>query len=212
MSNLVKIPARYGKATALTKGQSIKVINTSGTQVVDTWAFNSEDLQELMSMEHTRSGIKKLIPVVGDSLLTNKRRPILTVTEDTCGVHDLLMSACDIYRYQGLGVKEYHRSCTDNLHEGLKEMGINAPETPTPFNLWMNVPWEKEPAPHGSLEFVAPASKPGDYVVLKAEMDCIVAFSACPQDIIPVNGVASAGSDAGKFRGEIHDCHYQILP
>jgi len=32
-------------------------------------------------MEHTRSGIKKLIPVVGDSLLTNKRRPILTVTE-----------------------------------------------------------------------------------------------------------------------------------
>jgi len=27
-----------------------------------------------------------------------------------------------------------------------------------------------------------------------------------------VNGVASAGSDAGKFRGEIHDCHYQILP
>ena len=51
-------------------------------------------------MEHTRSGIKRLIPRVGDSLLTNKRRPILTVVEDTCGVHDMLMSACDIYRYQ----------------------------------------------------------------------------------------------------------------
>ena len=51
-------------------------------------------------MEHTRSGIKRLIPRVGDSLLTNKRRPILTVLEDTCGVHDMLMSACDIYRYQ----------------------------------------------------------------------------------------------------------------
>lgn len=51
-------------------------------------------------MEHTRSGIKRLIPVVGDSMLTNKRRPILTITEDTCGVHDTLMSACDIYRYQ----------------------------------------------------------------------------------------------------------------
>jgi len=43
----------------------------------------------------------------------------------------------------------------------------------------------------GSLEFVAPASKPGDYVVLKAEMDCIVAFSACPQDIIPVTPAES---------------------
>jgi uncharacterized protein YcgI (DUF1989 family) len=51
-------------------------------------------------MEHTRSGIKKLIPVVGESLLTNKRRPILTIVEDTCGVHDTLMSACDLYRYQ----------------------------------------------------------------------------------------------------------------
>ena len=51
-------------------------------------------------MEHTRSGLKRLIPRVGDSLLTNKRRPILTVVEDTCGVHDTLMSACDIFRYQ----------------------------------------------------------------------------------------------------------------
>ena len=59
-------------------------------------------------MEHTRSGIKRLIPRVGDSLLTNKRRPILTVVEDTCGVHDMLMSACDIYRYQ---VRSSDSSC-----------------------------------------------------------------------------------------------------
>ena len=51
-------------------------------------------------------------------MVTNKRRPILTVVADTCGVHDTLMSACDLYRYQGLGVQEYHDSCTDNLHAG----------------------------------------------------------------------------------------------
>ncbi len=51
-------------------------------------------------MEHTRAGILRLIPRPGDKLLTNKRRPILTVMEDTCGVHDLLIAACDIYRYQ----------------------------------------------------------------------------------------------------------------
>ena len=58
-------------------------------------------------------------PYVCLQLVTNKRRPILTVVEDTCGVHDTLMSACDIYRYQGLGVTEYHDSCTDNLHAGV---------------------------------------------------------------------------------------------
>ncbi|CAL5219271.1 g1071 [Coccomyxa viridis] len=206
-----KIPARYGKAARLKKGESIKVINDSGTQVVDTWAFNAEDMSELMSMEHTRAGILRLIPQAGDKLLTNKRRPILTVMEDTCGVHDLLIAACDIYRYQVLGVKEYHRSCTENLHEGLSELGLVPPEVPSPFNLWMNIPWTQDPKPCGSLGVIPPVSKPGDYIVLRAEMDCIVAFSACPQDVIPVNGVAGTGADAGKFKGEIHDCHFEIM-
>lgn len=33
------IPARHGTATFVPAGQIIKIINTSGTQVVDTWAF-----------------------------------------------------------------------------------------------------------------------------------------------------------------------------
>ena len=58
---------------------------------------------------------------VGDVLVTNKRRPILTLVEDTSpGVHDTCMSACDIYRYRGLGCEEYHDSCTDNLYKGLQ--------------------------------------------------------------------------------------------
>ena len=33
------IPARHGTATFVPAGQIIKIINTSGSQVVDTWAF-----------------------------------------------------------------------------------------------------------------------------------------------------------------------------
>ena len=33
------IPARHGTATFVPAGQTIKIINTSGTQVIDTWAF-----------------------------------------------------------------------------------------------------------------------------------------------------------------------------
>lgn len=33
------IPARHGTATFVPAGQTIKIINTSGTQIVDTWAF-----------------------------------------------------------------------------------------------------------------------------------------------------------------------------
>lgn len=54
-------------------------------------------------------------------------------------------------------------------------------QVPSPLNLWMNIPWTQEPKPCGSLGVHPPVSKPGDYIVMRAEMDCVVAFSACPQ-------------------------------
>jgi hypothetical protein len=39
MAELQTIPARHGVATFVPAGQTIKIVNTSGTQVIDTWAF-----------------------------------------------------------------------------------------------------------------------------------------------------------------------------
>src|SRR3954466_13540752 len=100
------IPARKGAAARIRKGQVLRVINTHGSQVVDFWAFNAADLGECMSMEHSRASLLRIIPRVGDRLVTNKRRAILTVIDDTSpGIHDTLIASCDIYRYQELGAK-----------------------------------------------------------------------------------------------------------
>lgn len=40
------IPARRGAAARVAKGQRVKVINTHGAQVVDTWAFSAGDVSE----------------------------------------------------------------------------------------------------------------------------------------------------------------------
>ena len=56
------IPARRGKAAYVAAGQTIRVINTHGEQVVDTWAFNRHDMTEFMSMEHSRATLQRLIP------------------------------------------------------------------------------------------------------------------------------------------------------
>ena len=180
-----EIPARRGKAAWVKHGQTVKVINTHGEQVVDTWAFSAADLHEFMSMEHSRAGTRHITPRVGDTLLTNRRRPVLTLVEDTAGnVHDTLMAACDRWRYEGLGCTEPHDNCQDNLFQGMWELGLTPPEVPSPLNLFMNIPWTAE----GGLSFDAPVSTPGSYVVLRAEMDLIIAFSACPQDLLPING------------------------
>jgi uncharacterized protein len=195
---LVEIPARRGKATRLSRGQSVRVVNTFGQQVVDTWAFNAADIGEFMSMEHTRIAIGRIIPGIGDALVTNRRRPILTLTEDNSGgIHDTLVAACDRWRYELLGAVGYHDNCTDNLFDALGELGLKPPETPAPLNLFMNIP-----VVDGiRIEVRPPVSTPGSYVSLRAEMDCLVAFSACPQDIVPINGLGLTPTAA----------HYQIL-
>jgi uncharacterized protein len=197
MPEAIAIPARRGKAAYVQAGQTIRVINTHGEQVVDTWAFNRDDIAEFMSMEHSRATLRRLIPRVGDTLLTNHRRPILTVVEDTSGgIHDTLMAACDRYRYEELGCIAHHDNCTDNLAQGLAKLGLAPPETPSPLNLFMNIPWTAD----GVLSFEPPASTPGCFIRLRAMMDLVIAFSACPQDILPINGRTGTTTEA----------HYEI--
>lgn len=185
MSAEIEIPARKGKAVRLNAGQSVKVINTFGSQVVDTWAFSQADSGEFMSMEHSRAACRKLHPALGEAFVTNRRRPILTyLADDTPGVHDTLIAACDPQRYQLLGHQGHHDNCTENLAAALAELGLTPPETPCPLNLFMNIPVHAD----GTLDWQPPASKPGDAVTLRAEMDCVVVFSTCPMDLLPING------------------------
>ena len=38
--------------------------------------------------------------------------------------------------------------------------------------------------------------KAGDYVIFRAEQDCVVAFSACPWDLGEMNGIGGMPKDA----------------
>jgi uncharacterized protein YcgI (DUF1989 family) len=184
-----RLPARQGIAAALAAGQTIRIVNTSGKQVVDSWAFDAHDLREWLSMEHSRVSLRKLIPQVGDTLLSNRRRPMLRLIEDTtAGHHDTLMAACDARRYELLGAVGYHDNCSDNLHQALAAIGLASSLVPCPLNLFMHVPWKAD----GSLSFERPTSEPGQHVALRAERDLTVVLSACPQDLIPVNDMRPA--------------------
>lgn len=198
VSELRTLPARKGRAVRLSAGDALQIVNTHGTQVVDTWAFNAEDPSEFLSNEHMRATLGKLWPAQGDELITNRRRPIMVLEADTSpGRHDTLIAACDDYRYGLLGCDDYHDNCTNNLHAAMRRIGIALTGCPSPLNLWMNIPV----AADGSTGWGEPLSKPGDHVVLRAQIDCIVAMSACPQDILPINGAGCQPTEA----------HYRVL-
>ena len=161
MPGPTSIPACGSAHTHLHAGQSIRITQSEGPQVVDTWAFcaplKDPDVfptYTYLSPSHTRSKLLKLNLSVGDNLVSNNRSPVLTLTEDTTpGIHDLLFAACDPYRYAQLGVPQgtYHASCVDSLRAELGQLRISSGLLegldpmppgliPDPVNLFMNVP------------------------------------------------------------------------
>lgn len=253
-SSVQTVPARRGAATLVKADQKIKITNTHGNQVVDTWAIalpssvltaasskieaplypnatsdspskysttanTAASAPEYMSMCHCRASLLKVTPAVGDIMVSQKRAPMVKMVEDTSpGVHDTLVAACDRWRYSELGVNGYHESCTDNFWDALEELtaspslsteqkealeGLQTKmgcRVPDPFNLFMNIPvtQEGEGAKRG-ISFEEPKTKPGDYVVLEALRDVVVVMSACPQDVLTINGKNPV------------DAHYQVV-
>ena len=181
----ITIPAGHGRAFKLPMGAMLTVRLDEGPQVADMWAFCAGDLDEFISCEHTRSCLEKLRPGIGDAFYSNRRRPLLTIAEDTSpGIHDLLLSACDAERYTLLGHEGPHRNCVDNLREALGSLDLSPPQLPSPVNLFEHVEIDAQ----GRLEIRPPVARKGDAVSLRAEQDLVVVLSACPMDIAPTNG------------------------
>ena len=87
------IPARQGRAMRVKKRELLSVINRDGSQIGDFWAFAEGDFNEYLSMEHLRPTLRRISPRPGDALVTNRRRPILTLVEDSSpGVHARFLS------------------------------------------------------------------------------------------------------------------------
>ena len=180
-----EIAGGSGRALPLRKGEAVRLVNTFGSQVVDTWAVAAGDFSEYMSVEHTRRMLFNLFPKQGDTLYSNRRQPMLLLEEDTApGRHDMLFACCDKWLYKHYGCPPGHRNCRDNYLDALFAAGFDAHLVPNPLNLWMNIPVSDSE----TIGMEPPLSRPGDHVLLRALMDVIVIFSACPMDVTPING------------------------
>jgi uncharacterized protein YcgI (DUF1989 family) len=187
VSETIRVPAREGRGARLAAGGRFRVIDPEGGQVGDLFAFCADDVSEYHSAEHTRVFVNRLFPLPGEQFVTNRRRPILTLErDDSPGIHDLLCAACDPARYEGLGVEGWHASCQENLRTAMAALGHPEVEVPQPINLFMNIPVRAD----GSIGWEPALTRPHDSITFRAERDCLVVLSACPQDIVVINNHA----------------------
>ncbi len=178
-----RLPARTGTALEVRKGQVFRVIDVEGQQVGDFVCFRLGDPMQYFSQSQTRKINRSILLSTGGRLCSNLCDTMFTIGEDKVGRHDILYSPCGPHDYRILYDAPDHPSCRENMNQALAHYGIQPHQLPPVFNIFMNTSIGSD----GELICLEPTSKPGDYVDLHAETDCLVAISACPQDLTPCN-------------------------
>ena len=187
----IVVPNNTGRAFTLSKGQHIRVI---GQSTVDFVAFNLDNLRERFDQARTKVLQGKIFISTGDKLISKLGNPMLTIIEDKYkdqGTHDLQKGACrgtmyqheyesDLYPEVFTSLKREDlpdHGCWENLSEALKPWGIAPEDIPSPFNIFQSMQIDGHT---GRMHFLKTTAEPGTYVEMRAEMDCLVAVSACP--------------------------------
>jgi uncharacterized protein YcgI (DUF1989 family) len=185
-----------GAAFEMRKGQRLRI---AGKSIVDFVAFNLHDVTERFDQARTKTNQVKIFITTGDVLYSKRNNPMLTIVEDSFkeGRHDLQKGMCSRKRFEMVAQGESKRifaegvdinpknaaeipdhGCWENLSGALKPWNISADDVPSPFNIFQCMRIDPDT---GIMYDTMIRPKDEAHVDFRAEMDCLIAVSACPE-------------------------------
>jgi len=173
---ILDIPPMSAQAFPVKAGQMLRITDVDGRQPGDFVAFSTSDLSVKFSQARTRVENGAVAITQGAALWTNTFPPkvMFTIAADMHGGHDLLYPPCCRFAFE----KRFGLSrdgCLEHLARALEPWNVLPHQIPDPLNLFFNVAVDG----YGRMSVLEPSSLPGSTIVLKAEMDAVVAISTC---------------------------------
>jgi uncharacterized protein YcgI (DUF1989 family) len=189
------IKSNTGKTFPVKKGQIIRVI---GESTADFVVFNLRNVKERFDQARTKVDQGKIYVTKGDLLISKFIYVMMTVVADSYrGTHDMEKGMCSTSFYKKWGDRIFaiyggvwkrlgrkrgvapKHGCWENLVKALKPHGVRKEDVPSPLNIFQTMVIN---AKTGSMRYAMIRPKPGgDHMDLRAEMDCLVGISACPE-------------------------------
>ena len=186
MASPIRIRRGDGRAFPVGIGQILRIAQaTGGGQVGDVNAWNREDPREQFYGART-AGYHGMHVTTGDQLWSTwpGERPMFTILHDTVAgrrsprgalQHDVLLGRCSrkvrLWRY-GSDTP----GCQEILAAAIEPFGLGPDKVHDAFNAFMYTGIDADDRtffdPSDALE--------SDFIELRAEIDCLVAISACP--------------------------------
>lgn len=181
------VAARAPWSAQLRQGQSLRLIDLEGQQAIDFLCFGTTPFDGQVERYHMPNTIKipkNILLDKGSVLYSQFARPMMTLTEDSCGGHDTIFGCCSFAVDQVRYGKQNGDCCQRNFERELARHDLGPEHVVANANFFMNVPV----SPTGDADITDSQSKPGDFVDLRAEMDVIAVLSNCPQELNPAAG------------------------
>ena len=181
-SHIVK--AKQPWSGQIKKGQVLLIKDTHGQQAVDFLCYDADNIIDRYSATNTVK-VQGNIYVGKDTVLyADSGKALMKVLEDTVGRHDTVYGCCsnpnNMLRYDA----ETSESCYDNFSRELAKYNMGLDSIVPNINWFMSVPVLDD----GSAGVSNVESKPGSYVMLRAECNVLAVLSNCPQMHNPCNG------------------------
>jgi uncharacterized protein YcgI (DUF1989 family) len=170
------------------RGERLRVVDVEGGQVADFNAWSLADPRERFWSARTRI-MEGAHLSVGNRLWSSPNMVVLfTITGDTVQPtssplggksHDLLWARCSSELWRLRSGLENALNCQDNLTQAIEPHGLSVHDVHDAFNIFMKTGL----GPDDRLFWEEAESRAGDYLELTAEIDCLVAVSACPGEV-----------------------------
>ncbi|MGY4476370.1 urea amidolyase associated protein UAAP1 [Bradyrhizobium sp. USDA 3364] len=190
------IPAGWYWTTRLNRGDTLRIVNTSGPSAVSLLAWNAADTAERLNHADTIKVQWAARLQKGRVLLSDMGRALLAITEDTSAAHDAVVGGSTAATNQAKYGEGHFRNTRDNFVLAAAKLGLDRRDV------------------HPCVSFFAPVSidaggkfiwsdqrrQKGDFVDLRAEMNLLIALSNCPHPLDPASAYPQASVEIVRYR------------
>lgn len=204
--NKVRCEPRTGIAIKIPAKSVFRITTPDGPQVCDLNIWNANDPKERFWAARTRQLHSAHVSTY-DRLWSNLPylRPLVTIIGDSMSsrhdewggrVHDTLGTRCDPYVDKLISGEDNDNHCHSNLFRAIKPFGLTEFDVHDVLNVFQATGLNE----YDQYFMEACPATPNDYFELFAELDLLVAISACPGGDLSQWGWGEHQDDLGELK------------
>jgi len=196
------IPSGGYASRVLKRGTRLRLTNVNSDACATLLIYNADRPFERLNVADTIKVQWNGYLGQGKLLLSDMGRSLMSITLDTCGQHDTFAGASNpktnAAKYGDGANYTPHPNARERFLIALAKHGLGRSDVMPNINLFKSVRIEKD----GGMTWVDNASKPGDVVELRADMNVLVVLANTPHVLDPRPMYTATPLRITAYRGE----------